>query len=305
MQSYNNSKFNTIALYIDLKKVFDTVNHTILLEKLKTLKITGIVLKSLKTYLLNQKQSTQLFGKNSNEEGVLTGVPQGSILGPTLFFCYINDIYTVWKSSEMLLFADDTVLYKQISETERFLDMHNFKQDVLRMYDWCQKNRLSINVKKTKPVFYPYSSAVKNDINNRIVINRQEIQYVNSYLYLGIDIDEHLTFKQYFTTIFQNWSHKLYILRKIRPMLNTKAALDIVKTMICSIIDDGIIFIDTCTTQDLQDLQILQNSALRCCYNVIDPRDEHVINLHSNANMEMLVVTPFDVYLEKCTNRVD
>ena len=168
--------------------------------------------------------------------------------------------------------------------------MHNFKQDVLRMYDWCQKNRLSINVKKTKAVFYPYSSAVKNDINNRIVINRQEIQYVNSYLYLGIVIDEHSTFKQYFTTLFQSVSHKLYRLRKIRPMLNTKAALDILKTMICSIIDHGIIFIDTCTTQDLQDLQILQNSALRCCYNVIDPRDEHVINLHSNANMEMLAV---------------
>ena len=77
--------------------------------------------------------------------------------------------------------------------------------------------------------FYPYSTSVKNDINNRIEIDRQEIHYVNSYLYLGIDIDEYLTFKKYFNTLFQNVSHKLYILRKIRPMLNLKAALDIVK----------------------------------------------------------------------------
>ena len=290
LQSYKNSKLNTIALYIDLKKAFDTVNHSILLGKLKSLKIVGNVLKWLKTYLLNRKQTTQLFGQISKEEEVLTGVPQGSILGPTLFLCYINDIFTVCKSSEMLLYADDTVIYKKISDAERFLDMHNFKQDVLRLYEWCQKNRLSINVKKTKAVFYPYSNVIKNDINNKIVINRQEIQYVNLYLYLGIDIDENLTFKKYFSTLFKSVSHKMYILRKIRPMLSTKAALDIVKTMICSIIDYGNIFIDTCTAQDLQDLQILQNYALRCCYNIADPRDEHVINLHSNANVNMLVV---------------
>ena len=290
LQSHKNLKFNTIALFIDFKKAFDTVNHKILLEKLKMLKISGTVLNWLQTYLLNRKQNTQLFGINSQEEDVLTGVPQGSILGPTLFLCYINDIYTVCKSSEMLLYADDTVLYKKISDQERFLDMHNFKQDVSRMYDWCQKNRLSINVKKTKTVFYPYTNTIKNNINNRIEINKQEIHYVDSYLYLGIDIDEHLTFKKYFSTLFQNTSHKLYILRKVRPMLNTKAALDIVKTMICSIIDYGNIFIDTCTLQDLQDLQVLQNNALRCCYNVSDPRDEHIADLHANANMEMLDV---------------
>ena len=81
---------------------------------------------------------------------------------------------SVCKSSEMLLYADDTVLYKKISDTERFLDMHNFKQDVLRMHEWCQKNRLSINVKKTEAVFYPYSNTVVNNINNRIEIDKQE-----------------------------------------------------------------------------------------------------------------------------------
>ena len=73
---------------------------------------------------------------------------------------------------------------------------------------WCQENRLSINVKKTKLVFYPRSNTVLNDINSDIQINREIVHYVNSYLYLGIDIDEHLTFKKYFSTLFQNVSHK-------------------------------------------------------------------------------------------------
>ena len=87
---------------------------------------------------------------------------------------------------------------------------------------------------------------------------------MNSYLYLGIDIDEHLTLKKCVSTLFRNDSHKLYILRKVRPMLNKKASIDIVKTMICSIIYYGNMFISSCSLQDLSDLQVLQNNALRC-----------------------------------------
>ena len=200
-----------------------------------------------------------------------------------LFLCYINDISLVCNNTKMLLYADDTVMYGTISDSERFLDMHSFKQDIDKMFRWCQRNKSSINVKKTKLVFYPHSSTVVNDMNHEVTINRQPVQYVNSYLYLGIDINEHLTFKKYFSTLFKNVSHKLYILRKVRPMLNKKASIDIVKTMICSIIDYGNMFIRFCNLQDLSDLQVMQNSALRYCYNVIDPCSEHVADLHANA----------------------
>ena len=287
LQNNKNSKLNTIALYIDFKKAFDTVNHNILLDKLYNLKITNTVLHWIKSYLTNRTQITQLNGQFSSNEFVTTGVPQGSILGPMLFLCYINDISYVCRNTKMLLYADDTVMYTTISDNEHFLDMHSFKQDVGRMYEWCQKNRLSINVKKTKAVFYPYSTTIANNVNQEIKINNQIIHYVNSYLYLGVDIDEHLTFKKYFSTLFQNVSHKLYLLRKVRPMLNEKAAIDIVKTMLCSIIDYGNMFISTCTAQNLSDLQ---NHALRCCYHVADPREEHIPDLHVSANIQMLDV---------------
>ena len=290
LQHNKNNKFNTIALYIDFKKAFDTVNHNILLEKLKLLKIGKKVLLWVKTYLSDRTQVTQIQNLCSSREVVATGVPQGSILGPMLFLCYINDISSICGNTKMLLYADDTVMYRTISDGERYLDLHNFKQDIDKMFRWCRKNRLSINVKKTKLVFYPHSSAVTNDVNNEIFINRQPVQYVNSYLYLGIDIDEHLTFKKYFSTMIKNVSHKLYILRKVRPMLNIKASVDIVKTMICSIIDYGNMFIGSCNLQDLSDLQVLQNSALRCCYNISDPRDEHITVLHANANVQTVDV---------------
>ena len=219
---------------------------------------------------------------------VKTGVPQGSILGPIFFICYINDIVHICKTSKILLYADDTVLYKRISDTERFLDMHNFQQDVNRLIRWCEVNRLSINVKKTKLVFHPHTANVENNVHNDIKISNVNVSYVASYLYLGVDIDNDLTFKQYFTNMFKKISYKLSLLRRIRYMITLKASLDITKTMFCCIIDYGNIFLSTCNENDLGDIQILQNHALRCCYNVKKTTDVHVNDLHKNSNVNMV-----------------
>ena len=93
-------------------------------------------------HLSNRTPTAQLFGRLSKQEIVSTGVPQRSILGPMIFSCYINDICSVCKKSKMLLYADDTVMYRNISDKERFLDMHNFKQGIARMQIWCDKPRL-------------------------------------------------------------------------------------------------------------------------------------------------------------------
>ena len=226
----------------------------------------------------------------SNEEEVNTGVPQGSILGPLFFLCYINDITNVCKNSKILLYADDTVLYKSISDTHRYLDMHDFQQDVNRLVMWCQENRLSINIKKTKLVFHPYMQNVVNNINKEVKMYGTSIDYVSSYLYLGVDIDSMLTFKKHFTNTFKNVSHKLFILRKIRHMINIKAALDITKTMLCSVIDYGNVFLSSCNNCDLNDLQTLQNHAIRCSYNVKSPREEHVVDLHVKSKIKFINV---------------
>ena len=78
------------------------------------------------------------------------------------------------------------------------------------------------------------------------------VDYVSSYLYLGVDIDNMLTFKKHFENTFKNVSHKLFILRKTRQMINIKAALDITKTMLCSVIDYGNIFLSSCINSNLR-----------------------------------------------------
>ena len=262
LQLNKNNKYNTISLYVDFKKAFDTVNHNLLIQKLRKYNIKNKAIDWIETYLTNRTQKTQMGDCISDERDVKTGVPQGSILGPIFFICYINDIVHICKNSKMLLYADDTVMYKKISDTERYLDMHNFQQDVNRLIKWCQVNRLSINIKKTKLVFHPYSTNVVNNINNNISISNVNIKYVTSYLYLGVDIDSSLTFKQYYANMFKKISYKLSLLRRIRYMITLKASLDITKTMFCSIIDYGNIFISTCNENDLKDIRPYKTTPL-------------------------------------------
>ena len=136
LQNNKNNRINTISLDIDFKKAFDTVNHSFLIKKLRIFGIKNIALNWIESYLTNRTQQTQIGNDLSTERSVKTGVPQGSILGPTFFLCYINDIIDVCHNSKILLYADDTVLYKQIYDTQKFLDMHEFQQDVNRLIKW-------------------------------------------------------------------------------------------------------------------------------------------------------------------------
>ena len=108
LENVDNSK-HTISIYLDLSKAFDSVNHSILLNKLEHYGIRGTALDFFQSYLTNRQQFTIVNGEKSELLTVICGVPQGSTLGPLLFLLYINDLASASKFF-VSLFADDTGL---------------------------------------------------------------------------------------------------------------------------------------------------------------------------------------------------
>ena len=148
-------KLFSCGIFIDLKKAFDTVNHSILLQKLEHYGIRGVLNNWFSSYLNDRYQTTQVGPYVSKKERCLCGVPQGSVLGPLLFLLYINDIYNSSDKLSFYLFADDTnLLYADTNL--RSLEI-TVNEELRRTGNWLMANKLSLNVKKSNfVIFRPY-----------------------------------------------------------------------------------------------------------------------------------------------------
>ena len=279
-----NSRYLTLSTFIDMAKAFDTVNHVILLKKMELLGITGNILKLIRSYLSDRSQSTIANGITSRPQSVVCGIPQGSTVGPLMFIIYINDIASILKYCKYQMYADDTVLYlsgKEIgSATEKICtDLSSFK-------NWCDMNKLTINVKKTKYVIYGLKSQIKDIRAHRLYIDEQVLDRVNSYKYLGVTLDACLTYNRHIENCLNIASHKLFLLSKVRKYITFEASLRIYKTMILPIIEYGDILYDGSNHKLLSRIQTLQNRCLRICN--FEPYHVPVIYLHEIAQIAKL-----------------
>ena len=120
-------RIQTNILNVDFAKTFDRVDHRLLLKKLENFRISGTLLKWFEDYLISRQQRVNFLGKTSNPLPVLSGVPQGSILGPLLLLIYVNDLPQETSTSSIALYADDTKCYRPVKSHQ---DAHYLQQDL-------------------------------------------------------------------------------------------------------------------------------------------------------------------------------
>ena len=140
-----------IGIFLDLKKAFDTVSHEILLLKLSKMGITGTILDWFTSYLAGRSQYTEINGATSTSHPIDISVLQGSILGPILFRCFINDLHrATWLLT--LLFADDTAVLDSDTDLPTLINRVNL--EIQKIANWFRTNKMSVNISKTKYILF-------------------------------------------------------------------------------------------------------------------------------------------------------
>jgi hypothetical protein len=138
------------VMYMDFSKAFDTVPHQRLIRKLAAYGINGKLLKWIEDFLSNRRQRVSVNGSLSHWLEVLSGIPQGSVLGPILFILYVNDLPGVVESIAMM-FADDTKVYRPVNNQE---DHTRLQSDLDNLLVWADKWQLQFNASKCKVMHY-------------------------------------------------------------------------------------------------------------------------------------------------------
>ena len=180
-------KMYSLGVFIDLKKAFDTVDHSLLIKKFKCYGIRGVASKFLECYLKNRSQFVQIKNDKSSKKSILYGVPQGSILGPLLFILYINDMYKVSKLLHFIIFADDTNIFFSDKDPVRLVNILN--KELEKLSEWFRINKLSLNVKKSNYMVFCNRKIEFMPVR----LNDTVLLQVSVTKFLGVLIDDRFT----------------------------------------------------------------------------------------------------------------
>jgi hypothetical protein len=199
-----------LLLFIDFRKAFDLVDSDLLIKKLFHYGFDNNSLELIKNYFADRKKVVKYNKTLSSKEDITLGVPQGSILSPLFFLIMINDNPYILELS-CKLFADDTTLYDE-GENLNLL-IRKFFHDIQPMIEWCNFNKLDINLSKTFFMFITNQN-VKN-FPTEILIGEIAVQVVNKFKLLGFTIDNKLNFEKYSSDLRKAINFKLFSIKRI------------------------------------------------------------------------------------------
>ena len=211
------------------------MDHQILLRKCFSKGLRGPVFELLKSYLNNRTQFVEIGLKKSSDATIKTGVPQGSILGPLLFLLYISDFQVNDPNTNLILYADDTV----VNTTNNVASVNNSHQRALQESEnWLTENKLTLNTKKTKCVVFGKS---KKRIKPSVYLSKTEIEVKKSFRYLGIVVDNQLNFSEHVTHVTKKLTQFCGIFYRLRKALSSNQMVKAFKCYVKPVIQYGIL----------------------------------------------------------------
>ena len=233
LENRNNNEITGLC-FLDIQKCFDTIDHTILLDKLTHYGIRTSELKWFQSYLTGRMQVVDYNGKISEQKEISIGVPQGTVLGPLLFLLYLNDLSHVINNASINIYADDVVIYMSNSSFSALRDEMQYTMN--RACEWYNANKLSLNNSKCNTMVIELAS-VSNTQQINILWNGVLCKQTKAMKYLGITIDDKLKWDSHMSSITKKVSFNNARLRRIRHVLPREILIKIFNTMTIPIID--------------------------------------------------------------------
>ena len=222
-KKYRDNHGYSAAVLMDLSKAFDTINHDLLLAKLHAYGVSKNALKLMMSYLRNRYQRTKVNGEYSSWEELLTGVPQGSVLGPLLFNIYLNDLLYAVENAEICNFADDTTPHSSGYDLKEV--MIDVEHDCSLLVEWFRDNYLTLNADKCHLLVSGYKcEAMYASVGDALLWEE------NSVKLLGLIIDSELTFNNYVQMICKKASQKLTAIVRLANIISEKKRKVLLKT---------------------------------------------------------------------------
>ena len=225
LQNLDNGEI-PIAIFLDLSKAFDTLDHAILLKKLEHYGIQDTPLNWLTSYPSNRLQFVQMGDVLSDTLPISTGVPQGSILGPLLFLLYVNYNHLASNKFNAILYADDTTLVGPLCSfkyNRNINDNNNISNhinaELNEISEWLSCNKLYINAPKTKYMLFHFPQRRITDIDLSLKINDQRIDRVHEFNFLGTIIHETLEWTRHIDKVANKISRTIGIINKLKHVL--------------------------------------------------------------------------------------
>ena len=225
----------TDAAYMDFRKAFDTVPHQRLLNKLKGYNINGPILNWISAFLSDRYQYVKINNSQSSMLKVTSGVPQGSVLGPTLFIYFINDLPNMSTNSHMKIFADDTKVYNEIRNID---DVKCLQNSIDEMFEWTQKWLLKFNKDKCK-IIHIGKNNKKHDYFIGTGEHRIRLEESDLEKDLGVFIDPDLNFKKHIKNTVKKASYAAYRILKNFTYKNANILVPLFKSLVRPILEYG------------------------------------------------------------------
>ena len=285
------------AVLTDLSKAFDCIPHDLIIAKLSAYNFSDEALSYIYSYLTNRRLCVRINNTHSQLETIISGVPQGSILGPILFNLSINDLFFFVVLASLYNFADDNTLSAFATTVSELIKILESESEVV--IDWFKINKMVVNPDKFQAIIL--DKRKRDHTDEHITVDNQQIKVVSSVKHLGLQLDDKLNFNLHISNICKSAANQLNALIRLKKFMNFEEK----KILINSYFMANFNYCPLIANYSLKKIKNLQKRALRFLCNDYEISYEELLSKSSTSSMNVKRLRALCVELYKTINQLN